>query len=269
VTQPAAPPPQIQVDRLSFTPRLFRTTKLSRQEQILAQPILRDLSFEVRQGDRILLTGPSGAGKTTLLRLFNRLHEPTQGHLTWNGTPYEQISPVQLRQQMVLLHQETKLLGMTVQAALDYPLRLRGLDSKARQQRVSEWLERLNIPAAWLNRSEAQLSLGQRQWVAIARALLTQPQLVLLDEPTTALDLEQQQRLQTILLEYLTQTDTTVIVASHQLEWAQPLATHLLYLNAGELKQNQPIKQVQWANLHHRLQADAMAEAEEWMRTED
>ena len=152
--------------------------------------LLKDISFQAWTGDRIAIVGQTGAGKTSLLRLLNRLNEPTTGSIYLENQEYRQIPVIQLRQQITLVPQESKLLGMTVREALAYPLILRRLPSAEIQQRLGYWLEQLRIPSDWLGRTEVQLSAGQRQWCAIARALVIQPKILLLDEPTSTLDAE-------------------------------------------------------------------------------
>lgn len=160
-------------------------TTLQGQQQ--GFPILQDISFEVFEGDRVAIVGPSGAGKSYLLRLLNRLSEPSNGKIYLDNQEYRQIPVLQLRACVTLVTQESKLLGMTVKDALKYPLVLRGLPQQTIQQRLSNWIEQ-QIPDDWLGKTEVQLSLGQRQLIAIARALIIQPQILLLDEPTSALD---------------------------------------------------------------------------------
>jgi D-methionine transport system ATP-binding protein len=226
--------------------------------------LLRDASFEIFAGDRLGIVGPSGSGKTTLLRLLNRLSDPTSGVLYWENQPYGKIPVLQLRQQIVLVPQESKLLGMTVQEAMAYPLQLRGLPKKAIQQRVGEWLERLHIPMDWLNRTELQLSVGQRQRVAIARALAIHPQVLLLDEPTSALDVGSSQELIKILQGVSANHNTTLVMVNHQLNLAQQLCDRVLYLQAGTLLQDQPTHEIDWQALEQRLQQTEHQQAEEW-----
>ncbi|HEY9805334.1 MAG TPA: ATP-binding cassette domain-containing protein, partial [Candidatus Obscuribacterales bacterium] len=98
--------------------------------------LLQNISFEMFSGDRIALVGPSGAGKTSLLRLLNRLSEPTQGTIYFDQQEIRQIPVIQLRRQVVLVPQESKLLGMTVEAALTYPLTLQDLPRATITQRL-------------------------------------------------------------------------------------------------------------------------------------
>ncbi|MGL4618869.1 MAG: ATP-binding cassette domain-containing protein, partial [Chroococcidiopsis sp.] len=103
----------------------LRLEGVSLAATIGSQYLLQDISFETFLGDRIAIIGASGAGKTSLLRIVNRLSEPTTGSIYLEEKEYHQISAIQLRQQVMLVMQESKLLGMTVREALQYPLVLR------------------------------------------------------------------------------------------------------------------------------------------------
>ena len=231
-----------------------------------AQYLLKDISLEVFKGDRIAIVGPSGAGKTSLLRLLNRLSEATAGSIYLENQEYRQIPVIQLRQQVTLVLQESKLLGMTVQEALKYPLVLRGLPRSQIQQRLAYWMEQLHIPVDWLGKTELQLSVGQRQLVAIARALVIQPQILLLDEPTSALDAGRASHLIQVLSQLANSGETTILMVNHQLELAQLFSTRVLYLQNGQLILDAPnSSQMNWEKLRETLiQAEATA-AEEWM----
>jgi D-methionine transport system ATP-binding protein len=219
--------------------------------------ILEDISFEVAAGDRIIITGATGAGKSFLLRLLNRLSEPTSGKIYFQNQDYTQIPIIQLRQQVVMVNQEIRLLGMTVKDALAYPLKLRGLAKAEIQQRISFWVEQLQIPDGWLERNEVQLSLGQKQLVAIARAIITQPLILLLDEPTSALDIGTSERIIEILNKQL--ENTAIIFVSHQFELFQQSCVvyhhryRLLYLANGQLISNQPANQIDWVDLKAKI----------------
>jgi D-methionine transport system ATP-binding protein len=212
-------------------------------------PILQDISFEVFQGELVAVVGTSGAGKTSLLRLLNRLNEPSSGKIYLENQEYRQIPAIQLRQQVTFLPQESKLLGMTVQQAIAYPLILRKLPKQTIQQQVDKYIEQLKIPHDWLERTEVQLSLGQRQLVAIARALVIQPKILLLDEPTSALDIGTSEQLMQVLTQLKNTHHTTILIVDRQLELAQMFCTRLLHLQQGRLLANQTASQVDWANL--------------------
>jgi D-methionine transport system ATP-binding protein len=226
-------------------------------------PILQDISFRVSPGDRLAIVGTSGAGKTSLLRLINRLNEPTSGKIYLQNQEYRQIPVIQLRQQVMLVQQESKLLGMTVGEALAYPLVLRGLPKQKIQEKVSYWQEQLQIPEQWLGRTEVQLAAGQRQLIAITRALVTEPQILLLDEPTSALDSPTSTHLISILTHLNQPHSSAILMVNRQIDLVQEFCTHLLHLQKGQLVANRPAAEIDWDQLATSLtQAETQALAE-------
>lgn len=244
--------PQLRLEHVSLT------------SAIAEQFLLKDISIDIFQGDRLAIVGPTGAGKTSLLRLLNRLTELSSGHIYLNQQEIRQIPPITLRQQITLVHQESSLLGMTVQQALSYPLQLRGMSPSVMQQRLISGMDHLHIPQEWLERTEAQLSVGQRQWVAIARAILAQPAVLLLDEPTSALDAGRAEALVTLLTTLATEQGTTVIMVNHQLELARQFCDRLLYLEGGRAMQSSPAGQVNWDTLRARMVQANQQAADDW-----
>lgn len=242
---------------------MLRFEQVSLLAPVGTQYLLREISFTVAPGDRWVLVGISGAGKTSLLKLCNRLHELSTGAIYLDQQRIQSLPVQELRQRVILVGQEPKLLGMTVQEALTYPLTLRRLPPTEIQQRLTTWIEKLQIPLDWLHRTELQLSLGQRQWVAIARGLLLRPQILLLDEPTAGLDVQRVELLFTVLTE-LSQQSMPVLLATHQLEVAAQFGTHLLGLHQGQCIQSLTCKQVNWAELQHTLETAAHQSVQEW-----
>ncbi|MBD0269037.1 MAG: ATP-binding cassette domain-containing protein [Cyanobacteria bacterium Co-bin8] len=226
--------------------------------------ILSDLSFNLEPGEIVGLVGPSGAGKSSLLRLLNRLQERSSGRLEFQGQPIEQLPVIELRQQVTLVNQESRLLDMTVQEALQYPLQLRRLPPAEIEARLKTWIERLQIPAEWLERRELELSLGQRQRVAIARAALIQPTALLLDEPTSAQDVGQAERLLRELVELVRQQQGVLVMANHQLEWVEQFCDRILHLQQGHLVGDWLASEVNWADLRQAIVTAEQLEQEEW-----
>jgi D-methionine transport system ATP-binding protein len=252
---------QLRLEQVSLFSKL--NTHLANNQP--GYPILQDISFEVLPGDRLGIIGSTGGGKTSLLRLLNGLSTPTRGKIYWQNQEYRQIPTSRLRQSITLVLQESKLLGMTVKEALAYPLILRGLSKQTIQQRVSYWCEQLKIPHEWLGRTEVQLSAGQRQLVAIARALVIQPQIILLDEPTSALDGGTAGDVMRVLTQLTQTATTTIVMVNHQLELAQTFCTRLLHLERGKLLTNQPTSEINWTSLSASLQTAEKQEAQEWI----
>ena len=254
--------PQIKLEQVSFASKgVASSKKPGTRSQIGVHYLLHDLSFEVFRGDRIAIVGASGSGKTTLLRLLNRLNEPIQGSLYLEEQDFRQIPVLQLRQQITLVQQESKLLGMTVREALLYPLKLREVPIKTAEQQVSEWIDRLHLPSEWLDRNELQLSVGQRQLVAIARALVIQPKVLLLDEPTSALDSGRSDHVLNTLKDL---SGITILMANHQLELAQSFSDRVLHLHRGELVQDVLSDRADWQALRAAISQSEAQESAEW-----
>lgn len=248
----------------------MQTAQLQLQRVSLAANVgsnylLKDITFEVCAAERMAIVGSSGAGKTSLLRLVNRLSEPTAGKILFENQDYRHLPVIQLRQQIVLVPQESKLLGMNVQQALAYPLSLRKLSTAEIQQRISHWIEALHIPSEWLERTEFQLSVGQRQLVAIARALVIQPKILLLDEPTSALDAGRASHIVQVLIDVATTHKTTILMVNHQLDVAKLFCTRVLHLHQGELIKDTLNSAIfDWNKLRESLIAAEAQAAAEW-----
>jgi D-methionine transport system ATP-binding protein len=222
--------------------------------------LLNQVSFEIQKpGLKIGIVGASGAGKTTLLRLLNRLIDPNEGQILWQGQPLGDYPPPTLRQRVMLVPQEPQLLGMTVEQAITYPLQLQKLSPAEIAQRIAHWEQRLNIPQDWKLRQPIELSGGQRQWVSLCRALIAQPQMLLLDEPTSALD---SGRIE-LLCHVLRQLPCTVLMASHQYAVLQTLCDRILWLDGGQLKQDTAIQETNWSEIQTVL-SEKMAAHSSW-----
>ena len=222
-------------DRLS---PVLRLEQVGLRASIGSDYLLRDISLEIQPGEKVAVVGASGAGKTSLLRLFNRLVSPSEGKMFVNGTLAQNLSAISLRRQIVLSTQESKLLGMKVIEALQYPLQLQQLPEAEIRSRIDTWTNLLPIPSEWFGKTELQLSLGQRQLVAIARALIMQPQVILLDEPTSALDLGLADRLLRVLDELNQTQNLTIVMVNHQLELIAKFCDRLLLIEKGTIAED-------------------------------
>ncbi len=232
---------------------LFELENVSLAGSVGAHYLLQDISLAVHAGEKIAIAGASGSGKTSLLKLCNCLCSPTQGKISFLASDIAYKSPVKLRQQIALVPQEPKLLGMRVKDTLAYPLKLQQLSASEIKQRVATWSEALKIPQIWLERYELQLSLGQRQLVAIARALVMQPRILLLDEPTSALDLGTGDRLIALLNSLVAERQMTILMVNHQLELSANFAERILYLEKGLLVEDTVADATKWQKFQEKL----------------
>lgn len=246
---------QIQLDQVSFA--LGRSPVQPKKVLPRIHYFLRDLSFTVAKGERVAIVGASGSGKTTLLRLLNRLSDPSQGKIYLDGRSITEIPVIQLRQQVLYVASEPKLLGMTVREALSYPLRLRS--DRDLEVKVREGCDRYKIPQDWLDRTEVQLSAGERQWVSIVRALLCKSPVLLLDEPTATLDAGRSDQLLPILA---SRREQTILVATHDFAWAEQFAARVLQLQQGALVQDSD--RVDWKELREAIAQFEAEAAAEW-----
>jgi D-methionine transport system ATP-binding protein len=240
--------PILQVQRVSLT--LYNSYRY----------LLQDICFQIAKSERLGIVGASGAGKTTLLRLLNRLDEPTSGLIIFAAHPCQQIPVINLRQQVVLVPQEPKLLGMTVADALAHPLQLQKLPATEIQQRIADWRSRLAIPEDWLDRSELQLSLGERQLVAIARGLVMRPQILLLDEPTSALDAGRSELIIETLIKLSETTATAIIMVNHQLHLVEKFAQRVIHLEGGKIKEEKTTEEINWKHLREQFRETRASE---------
>ncbi len=219
----------------------------------ISSPLLQHISLSIEKGDLLVIIGPSGAGKTTLLRLLNRLQEPSMGSIELEEKPIVNIPVIELRKKIVLVSQEPKLLGMTAKKTLHYPLKLQNICKVDAEKRVNYWINKVHIPDDWLEKTELQLSLGQRQLIAITRALLMEPKILILDEPTSALDAGTSHHLLEVLIELSKNENTGIIMVNHDLEISKRFATQVIYMERGEIKKKQKSSEVDWENLREQL----------------
>lgn len=240
---------------------VLRLEKVSLQATVGLDFLLQDISFEIEPGEKVGIIGASGAGKTSLLRLLNGLVSTTEGAIYLRDVPIDQLKPTELRRSVVLAPQEPKLLGMKVIDSLSYPLRLQQRSQHEIDSKIETWTKLLHIPTQWFSQTELQLSLGQRQLVAIARALIVQPQVILLDEPTSALDLGLANHLLRVLDE-LNQTQLSIIIVSHQLELIENFCDRVLFLNRGRLEYDLKASVSNWQKLREKLAQLQTAEAD-------
>ena len=243
---------------------ILRLKNVSLQATVGSDFLLQDITCDFQQGEKIGIVGASGSGKTSLLRSIVRLVSPSSGEILLGNSLEKNLTTIQLRQQIVLVPQEPKLLGMKVIDALAYPLRLQQLPESEIRQRIDTWTDLLRIQEQWLNKTELQLSLGQRQLVAIARGLVMQPQVLLLDEPTSALDIGTATHVLKVLEDLNQSQDLTIIMVNHQLELIKDFCDRLLFFERGKLVEDLIASDTHWQLLQQRLMRSRFTQEQEW-----
>jgi D-methionine transport system ATP-binding protein len=252
----------IDLDQVSLTTAAFKPQAL--RSQSIARPILQDLSLTLAVGQVVGIVGPTGAGKSALLKLLNRLVDPSQGELHWQGQPYAAVPVKALRRQIMLVPSEPKLLDQTAGGAIVHGLQLQGQSEAQLASALSQWQQRLHIPPEWLDQVESGLSLGQRQWVTIARGIACEPSVLLLDEPTAHLDQDYADRLKNVLRKVMQSSTQLIVIVSHDWQWLASVCDRVLQLQDGRLVRDESAQTLDWPVLGESLQVAAQAIEDEW-----
>lgn len=195
--------------------------------------ILKDISFEIDKGDYISIVGPSGGGKSTLLKLCCHLISPTQGSIFVNGTDITQLEPVEMRKKISYCFQTPVLFGKTVRDNLNYPYLIR--NKKLDMDRVNTLFAKFQMEPDYFNREIGNLSGGEKQRIALIRSLLFLPDVLLLDEVTSSLDVENTLLVENIILE-LNREGVTILWITHNPAQSRKYANRLLTIENGEIK---------------------------------
>ncbi len=176
------------------------------------------------------LAGPSGSGKSTVLRLLNRLADPDQGTVLYEGEDVRELDPLTLRREVSLVPQLPALTDGSVADNVAYGARLAGRSFDHRK-----CLELAGLDASYEDRDAGRLSVGEQQRVMLARALALEPRVLLLDEPTSALDEGARDAVEATLRDLHEQTSISLVLVTHDLEQARRLAEWVVRLDAGRV----------------------------------
>ena len=199
---------------------------------------LRDVSLTIADGDIYGIIGMSGAGKSTLVRCINMLERPTEGRVIVNGQQLDAMTPAQLRaarREITMIFQRFNLLMQrTCLQNICFPMELAGVSRKEAQAKAWELLELVGLPDK-AQVYPAQLSGGQQQRIAIARALATNPKVLLCDEATSALDPKTTRQILELIQDINRKLGITVVVITHQMSVVKEICTHVAILDDGEV----------------------------------
>jgi tungstate transport system ATP-binding protein len=192
--------------------------------------ILRDVDLQINEGEVLALIGPTGSGKTTLLRLIDLLEEPTHGVMLLEGQDVARLSEkekTKLRRRMAMVFQKPVMFKASVKYNVSYGLKVRGVKAP---EKVDLVLKAVGLQG-YAHRDATTLSGGEMQRIALARALIVEPELLLLDEPTANLD----PRSVASVEELISGLQTTVIMATHDMNQCLRLSDRVAVLLEGRL----------------------------------
>ena len=199
-----------------------------------AVKILNDVSFRLERGHALTLVGPSGSGKSTVLRCLNRLVEPTSGTVRFDGRDIRSFDPRELRRRVALVMQTPVMFEGTVRDNLC--IRPPGVPGDFSENRLAATLDEVGLESKLLDREAATLSGGEKQRVTIGRALLRDPQALLLDEPTSALDPPNAFLVVEAISRLRAARALSIVAVTHQPDLVRRLGGSLLYLMKGRVE---------------------------------
>jgi len=196
------------------------------------------ISFDVAEGENLVLLGTSGCGKTTTLKMLNRLIEPTSGRVLINDQDILQQQPEELRRGIGYVLQNTGLFPhYTISENMAVVPKLLNRDEAKITTRINELIEKLHLPADLLQSYPAQLSGGQQQRVGLARALMADPPVLLMDEPFGALDNVTRAKIQSEFKQLDELTRKTIIMVTHDVQEAFELGDRICLMDKGRIMQ--------------------------------
>ena len=194
--------------------------------------LLGPVDLRVSQTGFTIVMGPNGAGKTTFLRTLHGLERLSKGEVTW------QVPLTEARLRQAFVFQTPIMLRRSVRDNLIYPLTLRGTKKAKARQLAEDWARRVGLGGA-LDQQAPQLSGGEKQKLALARALILEPDIIFLDEPCANLDGRAIREIETILQDACA-AGTRIIMATHDIGQAKRLATDVVFLMHGHIIENSP-----------------------------
>lgn len=207
--------------------KLFELDELSKTYE--GRKILNIQHWDVSSGELFAIVGPSGAGKSTLLRLLDFIETPTSGSLKYQGNTHSLPFSIEMRRKIGMVFQRSELLAATVWDNVNYPLRLRGIRDDARVDAVLDELDLTPLARKHVRK----ISGGESQRVALARVLVSRPEVLLLDEPTANLDPYNVELIEKITRQ-LNMAGTTVVMVTHNVYQARRLADRIGLLLNGK-----------------------------------
>lgn len=200
---------------------------------------IKNLNFTIKDNELLVLIGPSGCGKTTTMKMINRIIEPTSGEITINGESIKQQNPVELRRNIGYVIQQIGLMPhMTIRENVALVPKLKKWDEEKYKDKVDELMKMVGLdPNILGDRFPDELSGGQQQRIGVIRALAADPDIILMDEPFSALDPISREQLQEELIRLQQEIKKTIVFVTHDMDEALKIADRICIMKDGEIVQ--------------------------------
>jgi tungstate transport system ATP-binding protein len=197
---------------------------------------LRVDSLTIQKGETLAVVGPNGAGKSTFLLALAHLLKSSKGEIIFQGKPQKEWHDLEYRRKIAFVFQDPLLMDMSVRENIALGLKFRKMDKQETLERVHKWAKAMGVDKL-LERRAGQLSGGEAQRVSLARAFVLDPELLLMDEPFSAVDPQTREKLLEDLSKVLTEDHRTTIFVTHNLKEAAQFGDRVAVIIGGELKQ--------------------------------
>lgn len=204
---------------------------------------LKDIDLKVKEGEFLAIVGPSGSGKTTLIKLLVGMEEQTEGSI-WLRNKRLDLVPANKRPTCMVFQSLALFPHRTVGQNVEFPLKIKGISPADRKKRALALLEMFRLPADYYDKGIGQCSGGEKQRIALARALAFDPEILFFDEPLSALDYRLRKTLEKELKALHSRTGKTFIYITHSLEEAMVMSDRIAILKSGKFEQIGPAEEI-------------------------
>lgn len=201
--------------------------------------IINDLSISIKSGDFISIVGPSGSGKSTFLKLCNHLYSPSDGKILYKGIDLMELSPTELRKSICYCFQTPYLFGENVMDSIAFPFKVRNMPVDI--EKINKLFNLFNMDKEFLHKDINNLSGGEKQRIALIRSLIFKPEILLLDEVTSALDQDNTKIVEEVI-NNLNKAGITILWITHNPIQSRKYANKIVTIEKGSLKSLEVLK---------------------------